>query len=299
MSRFVTIGRSTRFSPGRHADNDRRILDEAATQLCALGWSWAAGLTEAQVEAGHELPAADLVLNMAQGAEASKRLRQAEGACGARFVNTPAAVLACHRTTAVARLRKAGAPWVPSLVVDGAGSVDAAERWLDQLGAAEAWLKRGDVHAMGPADVQRVPRAQLGAAVARMRARLAGLVVVQPHLQGPTVKFYGIGTHWLRWLWAEPFEGPRPDPERFERPLHEAAVAAASCLGLELFGGDAVLGTPEHPTLIDVNDWPSFAPFREQAALAIAHYAAQLVQPSGDDEHAAPPSRSAASRGGP
>jgi len=272
MSSFVTIRRSQRFSPGRHAENDSWILDATARGLAELGWSWVGGLSEDEIEQGHELPHADLVLNMAQGAASAARLQAYQDEHGAHFVNAPAGVLGCHRVTAVARLQDAGAPWVPSFVVTAQSSSRAAREWLAKLGEPRAWIKRGDVHAMAPGDVERVELGELDQAVARMRARLDGPVIVQPHLTGPIVKFYGIGDGWLRWLWAEPLDGPPPDPDSFERPLHQAALAAASCLGLDVFGGDAALVGPGRPMLIDVNDWPSFAPFREEAALAIADH---------------------------
>ncbi|MDQ6926858.1 MAG: hypothetical protein M3154_11580, partial [Candidatus Eremiobacteraeota bacterium] len=40
-----------------------------------------------------------------------------------------------------------------------------------------------------------------------------------------------------------------------------------------VFGGDVALPAPDAPVLIDLNDWPSFAPFRADAAAAIAAYA--------------------------
>jgi hypothetical protein len=105
-----------------------------------------------------------------------------------------------------------------------------------------------------------------------MQARLAQPVVVQPHLDGPVLKFYGIAGGWLRWLWAEPLAGPPPASEPIEAPLRDAVAAVTARLGLEVFGGDAAIGPDGRPVLIDVNDWPSFAPFRDEAATAIASY---------------------------
>src|SRR5437867_4421072 len=36
--------------------------------------------------------------------------------------------------------------------------------------------------------------------------------------------------------------------------------------------GDVAFPEPDRPVLIDFNDWPSFAPFRDEAARAIADY---------------------------
>ena len=45
---------------------------------------------------------------------------------------------------------------------------------------------------------------------------------------------------------------------------------AAETLGLFVYGGDAIIGRDGSITIIDVNDWPSFAPVREEASRAIA-----------------------------
>ena len=58
------------------------------------------------------------------------------------------------------------------------------------------------------------------------------------------------------------------------RRLGEQAAAAA---GLEVFGGDVIVGPSGELTLIDLNDWPSFAPCRDRASDAIAEYLMRRV----------------------
>jgi len=58
-----------------------------------------------------------------------------------------------------------------------------------------------------------------------------------------------------------------------EGRLRAVASDAAQRLGLKVFGGDIALPAPDQPILIDLNDWPSFAPFRAEAASAIASFA--------------------------
>ena len=65
------------------------------------------------------------------------------------------------------------------------------------------------------------------------------------------------------------------DPGRVdisEEKLKELVFAAARAVGLEVFGGDVAFPEPDAPVLIDLNDWPSFAPIRGPAARAIAGY---------------------------
>ena len=70
-------------------------------------------------------------------------------------------------------------------------------------------------------------------------------------------------------------DGARPGGE--EGALRRIAFAAATALRLEIFGGDVAVPDPHHPVLIDINDWPSFAPFRAEAAQAIGDYVAERI----------------------
>ncbi len=55
-----------------------------------------------------------------------------------------------------------------------------------------------------------------------------------------------------------------------EGKLHELAAASAEAMGLYVYGGDAIIGRDAGITIIDINDWPSFAPVREDASRHIA-----------------------------
>jgi glutathione synthase/RimK-type ligase-like ATP-grasp enzyme len=92
------------------------------------------------------------------------------------------------------------------------------------------------------------------------------------------VKFYGVADSRLfRWYGADAgfgMERPRIDEDR----LKALAFDAAALLGLEVFGGDVAFPEPDRPVLIDINDWPSFAPFRAEAAGAIAQFVQDRVE---------------------
>jgi hypothetical protein len=55
-----------------------------------------------------------------------------------------------------------------------------------------------------------------------------------------------------------------------EARLSQAGLDAAAALGLEVFGGDAVITADGEPMIIDLNAWPSYALYRDRAAEAIA-----------------------------
>jgi len=130
------------------------------------------------------------------------------------------------------------------------------------------WVKRGDVHAETSADVVSSKESGVTDAIAAFARRGVARVALQAHVPGPIVKFYAVADgRFFSWY---PADGGRV--EIAEQRLRELVFAAARAVGLEIFGGDVAFPTPDDPVLIDLNDWPSFAPVRVDAAAAIAAY---------------------------
>ena len=69
---------------------------------------------------------------------------------------------------------------------------------------------------------------------------------------------------------GHPFEAGR---------LARLVRAAATALGLEVYGGDAIASADGGLVLLDVNAWPSFALYRDEAAPVIAAYLALRFAP--------------------
>ena len=130
------------------------------------------------------------------------------------------------------------------------------------------WVKRGDVHAETSADVVAAKEAGVTDAIATFARRGVTRVALQAHVGGPIVKFYAVADgRFFSWYAADP---GRVDIS--EEKLKELVFAAARAVGLQVFGGDVAFPEPDAPVLIDLNDWPSFAPVRAAAAAAIAAY---------------------------
>jgi hypothetical protein len=132
----------------------------------------------------------------------------------------------------------------------------------------KVWIKRGDVHAVHNEDVTLAyANDEKVAIIHEFRRRGIRNVVLQEHIDGDTVKFYAIREseffHWyyLDGLHRTPFE---------EESLHELVQACAEILGLHVMGGDAIISANGAITIIDINDWPSFAPVRNEASRHIA-----------------------------
>lgn len=287
--RVVALFRKATYSPNQHKTNDRAILEETLANLVVRGWS-AAAIDESAIEQAFDpssrllradaLPAAELYLNMCQGPLASTALRALE-ASGACVLNRPASVLACHRHRLVPALAAAGIPFPATEIVDLAPIPAVPPSALLDLAAQHGeplWIKRGDVHAERSEDVVMVRTHQVRAALDAFRARGIRRISLQRHVTGPVVKFYGVADRGF-FRHYDSSTGPSGAvPEVDEHRLREIAFSAAEALGLSIFGGDVVVCSPQEPVLIDLNDWPSFAPFRAAAAAHIARYAAQCAE---------------------
>jgi pyruvate-formate lyase-activating enzyme len=267
--RVVAIYRSATYSPGRHRSNDAAIMDATTACLADRGWS-VERLGEGDVEAGI-IPDADLYLNMCQGPNASARLLDLE-ASGARMLNRPSSVLGCHRHHLVPALEASGLNFPTTVILP---TTDAPLSATD-LPDGEVWVKRGDVHAQQSSDVVRTTREGLSEALRTFAGRGVRRVAVQAHVPGPVLKFYGVGDGSFFHAFREdgrPVDGDTVDITALRR----LAFAAARVIGVRVFGGDAVVASRTAPVLVDLNDWPSFAPVREHAAMAIARLAGAAI----------------------
>jgi len=269
MKRLVALYRSPTYSPEAHRRNDTAILDDTVVALEHRGWTVTRS-GERDVAAGR-LPAAELYVNMCQGPAASERLLQLVPQA-AIAVNPPDSVLNCHRHRLVARMAAAGLAFPRTLIVSTA-EPQAVMPIVHQLNGdgRPVWVKRGDVHAETSADVVAAKEAGVTDAIAAFARRGVSRVALQAHVGGPIVKFYAVADgRFFSWY---PAEGPRDRKLDVAEDRFQALVfAAARAVGLEVFGGDVAFPKPDEPVLIDLNDWPSFAPVRTAAATAIAAY---------------------------
>ena len=266
--RAIGIYREPEFSPGKVAA-DAAILDAALAELARDGveveaMSPSEFLDRREVEA-------DLVLAMCQSESALRRLAEVERN-GAVAINSALAIRNCYRDLLAPGLGRAG---VPTPV----GALIRTDERLDRrtLGAIDLespiFVKRGDLHALGEDDVQRVVgKAEVEAKLNDFARRGVRRAYLQQEYAGGVVKFYGVSGG--GYFTALPADGEIP--EAAVRDLSEAAQKASAALGLEAWGGDAVLNEGGF-AIIDFNDWPSFSRVREAAARAIARRGLSLL----------------------
>ena len=263
------IFREVAHSPGRESD-DTEILRLTGKHLEARGLQVILKSPD-EVNGTDDVPPRFVFL-MCERLEVLERLRALE-ARGVPHVNTPWAVLNTYRERMIEAFAEANVPFIESRVVPTRGGrVEAAP---------PVWVKRADVHNTQDGDVVLAPTADaVREALAGLAARGIPRAVLQPDVRGDLVKFYGVGSgggahgapRWFRWFYhkEQRLAGHSFDQGRFARLVRDAAAA----LGLEVYGGDAIVPPSGEPVLLDVNAWPSFALYRDEAAERIAAHLA-------------------------
>jgi hypothetical protein len=273
---LVAVYRRSSYSPLQHRCNDTAILADTAAELARRGWR-VRNTSEEEVEKG-TLPPGALYLNMCQGSLASEQLMPLEED-GALVVNRPTSVLNCHRHRLVKRMAQRGLSF-PRTLIQASSAPPPSPAQLKELApdGGKVWIKRGDVHAERREDVVAAAVDEVGDGLAAFVERGIAWVALQEHVPGPVVKFYAVtDRRFFRWYGADAGFG-KERPEIDEDRLKALAFDAAALLGLEVFGGDVAFPAANRPVLIDINDWPSFAPFRTEAAGAIAAYIQDRIE---------------------
>lgn len=262
MSRLIGIYRESSHSPGR-VDDDAAIMEAVASRLTRHGRD----VTLVSADAGGVAIPRDLggIFAMCEQHAMLRRLVALERE-GVAVVNTPSAVRNTYRRRTVRLLNEAGIAAPMTWQVDTRPDTSRAP-------AGAIWLKRADFHATQADDVTFVDGvAGWDAALARFAARGIEQVLAQAHVPGALVKFYGVAGRPGRPGW---FSHHRAETQPAENPcdeagLRRAAFGAAAAIGVEVFGGDAIIDAEGIAWIVDLNAWPSFARCREIAADAIA-----------------------------
>jgi hypothetical protein len=257
----IGVLREPAHSPGR-VEDDAAIMRCVGEALMERGFSVELIAADALIES----PPANLFV-MCERGTVLDRLAAMEKA-GSIVVNSPRAIRNTyrHRMVELFARHRVGAPtsWIVAADANNPRPADCA------------WIKRYDFHATQRDDViYAASETGWREALRRFADRGIPFVVAQEHVPGDLVKFYGVrndgGTkdaNWFQWFYHRDkgMLGHAFDPTR----LSNAAFDAAAALGLEIFGGDAVIKANGEPMIIDLNAWPSYALYRDRAAQAIA-----------------------------
>jgi hypothetical protein len=261
------IYRELAHSPGREND-DARILSRTAQELGKLGLDVALKTPEEVLESREAPPA--YVFGMCEKTGILARLTAWEEE-GVVVVNSPEGVLNTYRDRTTALFVKARVPYPRTAVVSTERPADGPDSF------PACWVKRADVHCTEPGDVVHANRPDaVHDALEALRNRGIRAAALQDHVEGDLIKFYGVGDSWFVWFYHRDQELKRHQFDEAE--LQRAARLGARALVLDVWGGDAIATADGRVVLIDLNAWPSFALYRDEAAPKIAeHLAARFT----------------------
>jgi len=263
------IYRELAHSPGR-VEADRAILQSVAAAMVARGFD----VELIAPDAEFDLDFARIFV-MCERSPILDHLRNAEKT-GTIIVNSPDAIRNTHRHRMIELLARHGVSAPASRIVASDASMPRPPRGV--------WVKRYDFHATDAQDVMfTASEAEWQEALHGFAKRGIPYVIAQEHVAGDLVKFYGvrnstapIDANWFEWFY-DYTKGVMG--YSFEiLVLRQAAFGAAAALGLEIFGGDAVIRADGEPVIIDINAWPSYARARGHAAQAIASLLTERFQ---------------------
>ena len=265
------IYRSHRFSPN-HIGNDRAVFERVAMHLRQMGHR----VNEYSEEEALKGIDERYIFAMAREPQVALMLQALEED-GARVVNSGYGIENCYRSNMIRLLNDAGIP-IPDNSTVSTRQFDSTN--FHHL--IPCWVKRGDFHAIHKEDVSFARNAdECCAILAEYARRSIEEAVLSKHTVGDLVKFYGIlGTDFFYHFYPEEYKHSKFDNESINGktehyPVHidelkSIAAQAADVLHIDIYGGDAIITPDETIYVIDMNDWPSFAPCREQAASVIA-----------------------------
>ena len=268
------IMRAGAYSPN-HIGNDTAIFNAVAEHLRKRGCIVNV-YSEEQLIAGNITE--DIIINMCREQKSIALLQQMEDA-GKIVINSGYGIENCTRERMTRILMGSNIPQPESLMVN------TNEMIIDSLekgGFTQCWIKRGDFHAIHKEDVSFVRHPQEAQELLH-EYFLRGIkrAVINKHIVGDLVKFYGVqGTPFFHWFYPydlghskyghEEINGKSQGIEFDVERMKHICQDAADVLDVKIYGGDCIISPEGDIYIIDFNDWPSFAPCRDEAAPHIA-----------------------------
>ncbi len=284
MDRLTIAGirRGNQFSPN-HIGNDAAIFSLTANHLRDAGYIVNEYIESDLLVRGIHEP---FIFNMVRDWQSIHLLQQweKEGRC---VVNSGFGIENCTREKMTRLLMDNHISHPASIILDT--DKDPREA-LEQAGFDNCWIKRGDFHAIHREDVTYVRNADEACSILKEYAiRSIPTAVINEHLTGDLVKFYGVtGTDFFYWFYPsnmhhskfglEQINGTAKGFRFHPEELVTICNQAAEVLNIHVYGGDCIVSEDGTIRLIDFNDWPSFAPCRDEASFHIAKRIKQLFE---------------------
>jgi hypothetical protein len=272
--KIAGVMRAGAYSPN-HIGNDAAIFNAAAEHLrkrgCVVNIYNEEQFREQDITE-------QIVLNMCREQSSIAKLQSLEDE-GRLVINSGYGIENCTRERMTRILLGNKVPYPDSLIVN------TNENVIDDLkeaGFSSCWIKRGDFHAMHKEDVSycRHPE-EAQEVVHEYFYRGIKRAVINRHLVGDLIKFYGVsGQPFFYWFYPfdeghskygyEAVNGKSRGLKFDEEELKMMCQRASDILDVKIYGGDCIVDPDGTIRIIDFNDWPSFAPCRQEAAPYIA-----------------------------
>lgn len=272
--KIAGVMRAGAYSPN-HIGNDAAIFNAAADQLRKRG-------CDVKVYSEEQFQTSEItehvVLNMCREQDSIRKLMTLEEE-GRLVINSGFGIENCTRERMTRILLGNGISYPESLIVNTNEDIRPA---LEKAGFGACWIKRGDFHAMHKEDVsycRHIEEAQ--DMLHEYFYRGIGRAVINRHLVGDLVKFYGVsGQPFFHWFYPfdeghskygyEAVNGKSQGYAFDEKQLCEMCQKASEIMDVKIYGGDCIIDAEGNISIIDFNDWPSFAPCRADGSVAIA-----------------------------
>lgn len=272
--KIAGIMRAGVFSPN-HIGNDSTIFNIVADQLRKRGCE--VNVYSEDRFVNQEITE-DIIVNMCREQRSIAKLQQLEDA-GALVINSGYGIENCTRERMTRILLGSNIPFPESIMVN---TDEGVRETLRRASMTPCWIKRGDFHTMHKEDVTYVRHAEEAQEVLQ-EYFLRGIkrAVINRHLVGDLIKFYGVqGTPFFFWFYPfdlghskyghEAINGKSQGLEFDKEKLRAICQNASEVLDVKVYGGDCIISPEGDIRIIDFNDWPSFAPCRQEAAPHIA-----------------------------
>lgn len=273
-TKIAGIMRAGAYSPN-HIGNDAAIFNAAVDQLRKRGCEVNV-YNEEQFAAGKVNES--IILNMCREQKSIAMLQKLEDE-GRLVINSGYGIENCTRERMTRILIGSNIPYPQSLIVN---TDEVVKDKMAKAKFSQCWIKRGDFHAMHKEDVSYVRHPEEAQEVLQ-EYFLRGIkrAVINRHLVGDLIKFYGVqGSPFFYWFYPfdlghskyghEAINGKSQGLEFDKERLKAICQNASEVLDVKIYGGDCIISPEGDISIIDFNDWPSFAPCRAEAAPHIA-----------------------------
>jgi glutathione synthase/RimK-type ligase-like ATP-grasp enzyme len=274
---IAAIKRRKEYSPN-HIKNDEAILNLTLDYLRRRGYEIN---VYDEYEAAKKEISGDAIVTMGRDPFLLNKLHTMENA-GIPIINSTIGIENCNRVKLTHRMISNNISYPRTLIFT---TEDDPYHALLASGFEECWLKRGDHHALSENDILFARTPEEASRIFKTFA-FRGLqsVVIQEHLKGDLIKFYAVAPfEYLYWFYPsdrnyqsiqglEAINGPAKHIPFDQDAFLDLIEMASDAVGLSVVGGDCIVDEDGQISLIDLNDWPSFAPCREEAAPCIAEF---------------------------